>query len=69
MKEEILYRYIVANTAGTFLVRCKSMKEVREFVYKHIAQCQDAFKLLTGRFPTNNDYQVGDIYDIPTYQL
>ena len=58
--------YLVANPFGVFLVRCKNMDEVREFVTSHLKKCKEAYKLLTGHDGTPSDYQVRDLREIPT---
>ena len=58
-------KYLIANPYGTFLIRCSTIKEAREFIRKHIEQCQDAWYLLTKTHLKMKDYQVRDLTEIP----
>jgi hypothetical protein len=59
------YKYLVANPFGVFLVRCKTMPEVRVFVKQHLARTQDAYYTLVRQHLKASDYQVRDLTEIP----
>ena len=62
------YKYLVANPTGTFLVRCKTMEEVRTFIKKHCKRCnKTAIKSLFERKLKPSDYQVRNLEEIPTH--
>ena len=60
-------RFLVANPFGTFLIRCDTMDEVKEFVRQHMKQCAPAFRMLVKRELMANDYQIRDLTEIRTY--
>ena len=62
-------RFLVANPFGTFLIRCDTMDEVKEFVRQHLSKCKQAYKKLVGEGVEvqAHNYQVRDLTEIRTY--
>ena len=61
------YKYLVANPFGVFLVRCETMKDVKEFVRSHYNRCKKSYELHTGKELKENNYQIRDLTDTPIY--
>jgi len=65
--KKIEYKYLVANPLGVFLIRCKTMEQVEEFVDAHLKRCKEAYDVLYKVPIIKKDYQVRDLTEIPIF--
>lgn len=60
-------KYIVLNPQGLILVKCHSTDKASAFIEQHIKKNKENYRLLIGRVPTSDNFQIIDVDAIPVY--